>query len=324
MRHVVTNELRSFDILYLGGREADEGACLWEQGLEVDSPSLPKPHELNHAYAYLRKQREPIPFLAEGIAEAIACGTDVPATIDDVPWESVVAEPGTSNEIYTQGGALVRHLIRAHGIEAFLRYYEQSPEQRDPALFAANFQSFWNTTLDEVWTDLHPAAGMISEGDTRSPERHLTLGTSIPPAGSAATVYLDLASSFSGVLWFVLEEICNSCGFDQGTCQPISPGATPDAQVTAAVSLRRRRRSDGRDRRRHADGEHRHELGLGSLGARRDWPAFRPELVSRSHGPPDLLSLWLGHPAAVRRVGRSPAGVAGDVYPSGRRGCRSL
>ena len=108
MRHVVTNELRSFDILYLGGREADEGACLWEQGLEVDSPSLPKPHELNHAYAYLRKQREPIPFLAEGIAEAIACGTDVPATIDDVPWESVVAEPGTSNEIYTQGGALVR------------------------------------------------------------------------------------------------------------------------------------------------------------------------------------------------------------------------
>jgi len=24
-----------------------------------------------------------------------------------------------------------------------LRYYEQAPERRDPALFAANFQCFW-------------------------------------------------------------------------------------------------------------------------------------------------------------------------------------
>ena len=121
--------------------ETDEGACIWEQSLEIDSPTLPNAHELNHAYMYLRKQRKPIPFLAEGIAEAIACGSDRPLNVDDVPWQGIVAEQATSNDVYTQGGAFVRHLIRTYGAEAFLRYYEQSPERRDPALFAANFQS---------------------------------------------------------------------------------------------------------------------------------------------------------------------------------------
>ena len=39
---------------------------------------------------YLRKQRKPVPFLAEGIAEAIACGSDMPMYITDVPWEGIV------------------------------------------------------------------------------------------------------------------------------------------------------------------------------------------------------------------------------------------
>ena len=45
--------------------------------------------------------------------------------------------------------------MRTYGVAAFLNYYEQSPEQRDPALFAANFQSFWNVTLDDAWTAFH-------------------------------------------------------------------------------------------------------------------------------------------------------------------------
>ena len=58
-------------------------------------------------------------------------------------------------ELSVQGGVFVRYLIRRFGIDAFLRYYEQSPERRDPALFAANFLSFWGTTVDDVWSDIH-------------------------------------------------------------------------------------------------------------------------------------------------------------------------
>lgn len=313
--------------------EADEGACIWEQSLEIDSPTLPNAHELNHAYMYLRKQRRPLPFLAEGIAEAIACGNDLPSNIDVVRWEGVVAELATSNDVYTQGGAFVRYLIRNFGVDAFLRYYEQSPERRDPGLFAANFQSFWNSTMDDVWAAMQAVPpGMIPVGETKicpcslppldpggavtndpahapywmlsdtsgqtlalsassgqevlvkdcagvrpalvrqnvlarlagSDPRYvvgqletatvdtyladdcadaapfsgplldtlfggLTIAVSRPATGSA-TVYLDLASSFSGTLRVGLTEICGTCGFDQGTCQILAAGAMPKVQ----------------------------------------------------------------------------------------------
>jgi hypothetical protein len=313
--------------------ESDEGACIWEESLEIDSPTLPNPHELNHAYMYLRKQRKPVPFLAEGIAEAIACGSDLPVNVNDVPWEGVVAEPATAADVSTQGGAFVRYLIRKYGVEAFLSYYEQSPEQRDPALFAANFQTFWNATMDEAWTAIHEVPpGIIWTGETKicpcslapldpagpvandpasapywslpdtsgqtlalTPESGhdvfvkdcsgvrpaligpnvlarldgtepryvlaplatatvdsyladscsdaapflgpivdmlfggLTIAISRPASGSA-TVYLDLASSFSGTLRGGLTEMCGTCAFDQGSCQPLPAGTMPMVQ----------------------------------------------------------------------------------------------
>ena len=39
-----------------------------------------------------------------------------------------------------------------------------------------------------------------------------------------ASVYVNLGSSFSGVLFSGFDEICATCGFDQGTCQPLLPG----------------------------------------------------------------------------------------------------
>ena len=313
--------------------KADEGACTDEGSLEIDSPTLPNPHELNHAYTYLRKQRKPIPFLAEGIAEAIACGSDAPVDVVDVPWEGVVAAQATSDDVYTQGGAFVRHLIRKYGVEAFLSYYEQSPEQRDPALFAANFQSFWNATMDDTWTAIHEMPpGVIWTGETKicpcslppldpagavvndparapywplpetagqtlaltpesghdvfvkdcagvrptltgpnilakldgsepryalAPLATATVDTYLAddcaeaapfsgpivdmlfggvtiaiarPASGSATVYFDLASSFSGTLRLGLTEICGTCAFDAGSCQPLSAGAMPMVQ----------------------------------------------------------------------------------------------
>jgi hypothetical protein len=309
---------------------AEESACIWEQDLEIDSPTLPNAHELNHAYAYLRKHRRPTPFLAEGIAEAIGCDGDFPANVDDVPWESVVAQLVSASQVELAGGAFVRHLIRTYGTDAFLRYYEQSPEQRDPAIFAANFQSSWNVTMDDVWSTIHPAPGTVAEGDTKicpcslppldpssavandpartpywplpdpgnqtlsltsasralvvkdcagirvplvgqsvlarlggadrryvvAPLTSATVGSyladgcadtapyPVPPPESLAgplaivvsstdpraTVYVNFASSFSGLLRFGLQEVCESCAFDQGSCQPIASGAMPVVQ----------------------------------------------------------------------------------------------
>ncbi len=322
--------------------EAPEAACTWEESLEIDSSTLPNAHELNHAYMFLRKQRKPIPFLAEGIAEAIGCGSDMPKYITSVPWAGIVGE-ASSSDLYDQGGIFVRYLIRSYGIDAFLRYYEQSPERRDPAFFAANFQSFWNLALDDVWTAIHTvpvgelavaetkicpcslppleAAGAVTNDPARAPYWPLphtdgkTLALNAPAGKSIAvrdcagiraplraravlarldgsesryvlppletatidsyladdcasaapypfsplmtatggyliigipnptspvTLYLNLAASFSGWVRGGLQEICADCGFDQGTCQPLAPGATPTVQgpLYGKVTLR--------------------------------------------------------------------------------------
>ncbi len=130
------------------GRRMHEGS-----DMEIDAPLLPDAHELNHAYTYLRSPRRPIPFLAEGMAEAIGCGREQPLpAAPNADWRTAAAGVASA-DVYGEGGLLVRHLIRTQGIDAFLRYYEQSPERRDPALFGANFESFWGMPLDDVWTD---------------------------------------------------------------------------------------------------------------------------------------------------------------------------
>jgi hypothetical protein len=317
-----------------GELEADAEACFWPQGLEVDASALPQPHELNHAYMYLREQRIPLPFLAEGMAEAIACEADFPLPIEEVPWEGAVVAYPPSQQPYAQGGAFVRYLIRTYGIAAFLRYYGQAPEQRDPAMFASNFQSFWGTTMDDAWASsnqlpppgtwsgdskicpcslptLDPT-GAVTNDPARAPywllpqtapqtlaltpmlgsgadifvrdcagvrpvltgpnllvrldetvePRYVLppLGTAtvdtylaedcgeaapfsgpvvtmlfggliiaVPPSGPS-TVYLNLASSFSGTLRAGLTETCGTCAFDQGSCHPLAVGATLEAQ----------------------------------------------------------------------------------------------
>ena len=74
----------------------------------------------------------------------------------------MVASPPTEN-LYGHGGLFVRYLIRTQGIDQFLRYYEQSPERRDPALFGANFESFWGMPLDDVWAAARAAATAPSD-----------------------------------------------------------------------------------------------------------------------------------------------------------------
>ena len=134
--------------------DTTEGGCTKEEQMEIDAPLLPDAHELNHAYTYLRSPRRPIPFLAEGMAEAIGCGYELPiaASFADIDWRQAVVEV-RSDGVYGLGGLFVREMIRRYGIDEFLRYYEQSPERRDPALFAANFETFWGVRLDDLWTE---------------------------------------------------------------------------------------------------------------------------------------------------------------------------
>jgi hypothetical protein len=141
-----------------------ESGCTWEDTLEIDAPSLPDAHELNHAYAYLLAPRHPIPFLAEGFAEAIACDGQEQGAGIGADWRSLVASL-SSDEVQSQGGLFVRWLIRTHGVDAFLRYYEQSPERRDPALFGANFESFWGSSMDDAWGQAH--GGVYSGYDNK-------------------------------------------------------------------------------------------------------------------------------------------------------------
>jgi hypothetical protein len=313
--------------------ETNVEACFWPRGLEVDAPTLPLAHELNHAYMYLLTQRIPFPFLAEGAAEAIECGAAYPMPADLVPWEGAVVAYPPSLVPYAQGGAFVRYLIRTYGSAEFVRYYQQAPEERDPALFAANFQSFWGITIDDAWIASHEvspgtpsfesgkicpcslppleplgavtndparapywsfpetsgqtlalspqAGGRVSVMDcagilpilggpnvlariSGGPPRYvlapletatignyladdcadaapfsgpivamqfggLTIAITPPPSGSE-TLYLNLASSFSGTLRAGLTQTCDTCAFDQASCQPLAGGAMPEVQ----------------------------------------------------------------------------------------------
>jgi hypothetical protein len=168
--------------------DTSEGGCTKEEQMEIDAPLLPDAHELNHAYTYLRSPRRPIPFLAEGMAEAIGCGYEAPigASFDDDDWRQAVVEV-RSDRVYGLGGLFVRHMIRRHGIAEFLRYYEQSPERRDPALFAANFESFWGERIDDVWTDFTTIKATVAWVDEK------ICPCSLPPITPGAPIVNDPA-----------------------------------------------------------------------------------------------------------------------------------
>ena len=99
--------------------------------------------------------------VTEGTADAIACNGVLHSSNSvaySLPWQQMVlgtADGKNAPDVYDQGSRLVRHLIRTRGSEAFIRYYRQAPQRRDPALFAANFLAFWGMTIDDVWAAVH-------------------------------------------------------------------------------------------------------------------------------------------------------------------------
>jgi hypothetical protein len=136
-----------------------EVACEQSDLLEVDAGYLPFQHELIHAYmALLAPHGRQIPFIAEGAAQALGCDVSngTPYAYQ-VPWQQAVVEvPGAvENDDYIEGGLFARSLIRTYGIDQYVRYYRQAPELRDVALFATNFEAFWQVSLDDAWAAMH-------------------------------------------------------------------------------------------------------------------------------------------------------------------------
>ncbi len=140
------------------GGQAESG-CELADKLEIAAPYLPYQHELMHAYMELLAPGTlPIPLVVEGAAQSIGCGDQAGAALTNlVPWQQVVTETSADSaaDVYSEGGVLARYLIRRKGVDAFVRYYRQAPQRRDPALFAENFFNFWNMSIDDVWAAMH-------------------------------------------------------------------------------------------------------------------------------------------------------------------------
>ena len=154
----------------VGSGSYTEDGCETGGGLVVAAGFLPHQHELMHAYlSMLVPGPFPIPFVTEGGASAIGCNAGEGASLEDVvPWQKAVvetaADPG--GDVYSQGGLLARFLIRTQGADAFVRYYRQAPQRRDPALFAANFLHFWKMSIDDVWSEMHVVPADSNSFDT--------------------------------------------------------------------------------------------------------------------------------------------------------------
>ncbi len=138
---------------------ASEAGCEAYGYLEIAAPDLPYQHELMHAYMELLAPGGlPIPLLVEGAAQSIGCGGNARTDLTYiVPWQQAVTETSvdSAQDVYSEGGLLARYLIRGKGVDAFVRYYRQAPQRRDPALFAENFFNFWNMNIDDVWAAMH-------------------------------------------------------------------------------------------------------------------------------------------------------------------------
>lgn len=136
-----------------------ESGCELQDKLEIAAPYLPYQHELMHAYMELLAPGAlPVPLVVEGAAQSIGCGTQEGTDLTYiVPWQQAVTETSADRgaDVYSEGGVLARYLIRTKGVDAFVRYYRQAPERRDPALFAENFLNFWNMSIDDVWAAMH-------------------------------------------------------------------------------------------------------------------------------------------------------------------------
>jgi hypothetical protein len=220
--------------------QEDVDSCELGDTLQIATDALPFQHELIHAYMQLvAPGAAPVPFVVEGTAQAIGCiGLQVGISLtDDVPpWEQAVM---STEYAYSQGGLFARYLIRRQGIDAFVRYYQQAPGRRDPALFAANFSAFWNLSIDDAWTAMHTVGPGAATTDSEICPCSLSVlpTDGQPPDGDLAThPYWPLPDTGGAALALVAP---SGGGFLVSDCEGVAPlfESGPSSVTDAAIAI---------------------------------------------------------------------------------------
>ena len=127
------------------------GATACESAGSVYTAESFHEHELIHAYF---SAQEPVPsIIGEGVASAMSCfqyhlAPSSPPS--DPSWQAAASHTHEDTTDYGQS-RLVRYLIRQHGPESFSAFYRSLHYTLDPATFAAEFQSYWGESIDQVW-----------------------------------------------------------------------------------------------------------------------------------------------------------------------------
>jgi hypothetical protein len=124
---------------------------------------------------------------------------------------------GFGEQVYVRDCAGVRAELRGQSVLARL-------DGTEPRYVLAPLES---ATVDSYLADDCASAAPVGLSPL---ETFSDLLVAIQTPTDRATVYLNLASSFSGLLHYGFDEICASCGFDQGTCQPLAAGVRPIVQ----------------------------------------------------------------------------------------------
>jgi hypothetical protein len=133
--------------------------------------------------------------------------------------QTLALSPQSGHDVFVKDCAGVRPTLRAPNVLAKLDGSE--PRYALAPLATATVDSYLADDCAGAAPFSGPILDMLFGG--------LTIAISRPPSGSA-TVYLHLASSFSGTLRTGLTELCGTCAFDQGSCQPVPAGAMPMVQ----------------------------------------------------------------------------------------------
>lgn len=135
------------------GRDCTAGA---PSGSSIFTTAALHEHELVHGF--LGGAGYPAMVVAEGIAQHVACvqphwaSTRLPAS-----WPEAVRVGNDSGSAYNFGQRLSAWMLATRGPTAFISFYGESLQTRDPALFALQFESFWRRRLSEVAEEVNDA-----------------------------------------------------------------------------------------------------------------------------------------------------------------------
>jgi hypothetical protein len=147
------------DVADLSANSPCPGRPCTYAGTEIQTSAPFHEHELVHAL--LSDVGRPASVVAEGIANHFACAQPrLSYEIDPAKWATAVGADTTGEvdfavaSTYSFGQRLVAWMLETGGTRRFLDFYGTSLDTKDAAIFALQFQRFWNRRLPDVAEEL--------------------------------------------------------------------------------------------------------------------------------------------------------------------------